>query len=178
MKKKIPNRSKPVKRLKDSGARDREFLTPDEAERLIAAARRHEAFGLRNATMIAFAYKHSLRATELLDLQWEQVDFDTKTISIKRVGRGADSQNLAIHLDDDEINALIELKEINDGLKKSSFVFVGPRGSLFVDSFELVVKKAGESAKIGFPVHSHMLRHAKSVSIAQPKQESGSSDLD
>lgn len=155
---------KPVKRLKDSTAREREYLTADEVERLIAAARRHEAFGLRNATMIAFAYKHSLRATEVLDLQWEQVDFETRTVSVKRARSGAESQNLELHLDDDEINALMELKEISHSLKKSSFVFVGPRGSLFVDSFELVVKKAGESAKIGFPVHSHMLRHAKGSS--------------
>ncbi|HEY9730876.1 MAG TPA: tyrosine-type recombinase/integrase [Drouetiella sp.] len=162
--KKLPNRSKPVKRLKDSGAREREFLTDEEVERVIAAARRHEAFGLRNATMISFAYKHSLRATELLDLQWEQVNFDSKTVTVKRVKRGAEAQNLEVVLDDDEINALLQLKEINNGLKRSTFVFVGPRGSLFVDSFELVVKKAGESAKIGFPVHSHMLRHAGEVS--------------
>lgn len=162
--KKLPNRSKPVKRLKDSTAREREFLTAEEVERLVAAARRHEAFGLRNATMISFAYKHSLRATELLDLQWEQVDLDSRTVTVKRLKRGADAQKLEIILDDDETDALRELKEINDGLKKSTFVFVGPRGSLFVDSFELVVKKAGQSAKIGFPVHTHMLRHAKEAS--------------
>lgn len=158
------SKSKPVKRLKDSTAREREFLTSEEVERLIAAARRHEAFGLRNATMIAFAYNHSLRATEILDLQWDQVDFEARTISVKRAKSGAESQNLELQLGDDELNALIELREISHSLKKSSFVFVGSRGSLFVDSFELVVKKAGESAKIGFPVHSHMLRHAKGSS--------------
>lgn len=162
--KKLPNRSKSPKRLKDSTAREREFLTAEEAERLIAAARRHEAFGLRNATMISLAYKHSLRATEVLDLQWEQVDFDRKSITVKRLKRDSEAPNLEIALDDVEIDALLELKRINDGLKKSSFVFVGPRGSLFVDSFELVVKKAGESAKIGFLVHSHMLRHARGSS--------------
>lgn len=162
--KKFPNKLKPVKRLKDSKAREREFLTAEEVERLIVAARRHEAYGLRNATMIAFAYKHSLRATEVLDLQWEQVDFEARTISVKRAKSGAESQILELHLDDDELNALIALREKSHSLKKSSFVFVGPRGSLFVDSFELVVKKAGESAKIGFPVHSHMLRHAKGSS--------------
>ncbi len=162
--KKFSNKPKPVKRLKDSTAREREFLTAEEVERLIVAARRHEAFGLRNATMIAFAYNHSLRATEVLDLQWEQVNLEARTVSVKRAKSGAESQILELHLDEDEFNALIELREISKSLKKSSFVFVGPRGSLFVDSFELVVKKAGESAKIGFPVHSHMLRHAKGIS--------------
>ncbi|CAN5266274.1 tyrosine-type recombinase/integrase [soil metagenome] len=163
--KKFSNKPKPVKRLKDSTARDREFLTAEEVERIIVAARRHEAFGLRNATMIAFAYKHSLRATEMLDLQWDQVDLEALTVTVKRAKSGAESQILELHLDQDELNALIELREISNRFKKSNFVFVGPRGSLFVDSFELVVKKAGESAKIGFPVHSHMLRHARGSSL-------------
>ncbi len=63
--------------------------------------------------MIAFAYKHSLRATEVLDLQWEQVDLEARTVSVKRAKSGAESQNLELHLDEDEVSALIELREIS-----------------------------------------------------------------
>jgi integrase len=152
---------KPVKRLKSSFARVREFLTDEEIERLAIAASKHDAFGLRNSLMIKMAYQHALRASELLDIQWEQIDFENRTVTVKRVKSGAEAQVLTSSLTDDEIVSLNELKLFNETLKKSSFVFVGHRGSLFVDSFELMVKKAGESAKIGFPVHSHMLRHAK-----------------
>ncbi len=152
--------SSPLKRLKSSLAREREFLTDEEVDKLIVAAARHEAFGLRNALMIRMAFRHALRASELLDLQWEQIDFDKGTILIKRVKGGADAESLQA-LNEEELTALIELQELNKSMKKSTFVFIGQRGSLFVDSFELIVKKAGASAKIGFPVHPHMLRHAK-----------------
>ncbi len=152
--------SSPLKRLKSSIAREREFLTDEEVEKIIVAASKHEAFGLRNALMIRMAFRHGLRASELLDLQWEQIDFDRGTIQIKRVKGGADAESLQT-LNEEELTALIELQELNKSMKKSTFVFIGQRGSLFVDSFELIVKKAGASAKIGFPVHPHMLRHAK-----------------
>ena len=152
--------AKPLKRLKSSFAREREFLTDEEVERLIVAAARHEAFGLRNALMIRVAFRYALRASELLDLQWEQIDLAKGTILIKHVKGSADDQ-LPQLLDEDELSALKKLFELSKLQKKSSFVFIGSRGSLFVDSFELIVKKAGLAAKIGFPVHPHMLRHAK-----------------
>jgi integrase len=33
--------------------------------------------GHRDATMILMAYRHGLRAAELVDLRWEQVDLST-----------------------------------------------------------------------------------------------------
>jgi hypothetical protein len=38
-----------------------------------AKANRH---GVRDALMILMAYRHSLRASEVTDLTWEQIDFD------------------------------------------------------------------------------------------------------
>jgi integrase len=35
--------------------------------------------GRRDATMVLVAYRHGLRASELTDLRWEQVDFRTAT---------------------------------------------------------------------------------------------------
>ena len=51
-----------------------EHLTEAEVERLIAAAKgnRH---GHRDVTMILVAYRHGLRAAELVDLRWDQIDF-------------------------------------------------------------------------------------------------------
>src|SRR5205814_7590926 len=46
--------------------RPREYLTPKEVERLIAAARdRGRRYGLRDATMILVAFRHGLRVSEL-----------------------------------------------------------------------------------------------------------------
>jgi integrase len=45
-----------------------------EIERLMAAARKSSRYGHRDATMILIGYRHGLRASELCDLQWSQVE--------------------------------------------------------------------------------------------------------
>jgi integrase len=36
--------------------------------------------------MVFVAYRHGLRASELVDLRWYQVDFRTATLHVRRVG--------------------------------------------------------------------------------------------
>ena len=55
--------------------RSREHLTEREVERLIEAAK-HNRWGHRDATMVLLAFRHGLRASELVDLRWEQVDLE------------------------------------------------------------------------------------------------------
>jgi integrase len=59
-----------------SVVRTRRYLTGREVERLIEAARKHGRYGHRDATMILLAYRHGLRASELCDLQWHQVELN------------------------------------------------------------------------------------------------------
>ncbi len=49
--------------------RTREYLTEAEVARLTEAAKGNR-YGHRDATMIAIAYRHGLRASELVDLRW------------------------------------------------------------------------------------------------------------
>src|SRR5262249_6221732 len=50
----------------------REHLTEREVGRLIEAAKDNR-WGHRDATMVLLAFRHGLRAAELVDLRWEQV---------------------------------------------------------------------------------------------------------
>jgi integrase len=61
------------RRIATPQMRTREYLTPDEVEKLIAAAKlgRH---GHRDATLILVAFRHGLRAVEVADLEWSQVE--------------------------------------------------------------------------------------------------------
>jgi integrase len=52
----------------------RRYLTQREIDRLMDCARRHGRYGHRDATMILVAYRHGLRASEVCDLQWQQID--------------------------------------------------------------------------------------------------------
>ena len=64
------------KKIKNSLSRAREYLTPTEIDKLIAAARHTGRHGQRDATMILLAYRHGLRVSELISLCWTQIDLE------------------------------------------------------------------------------------------------------
>jgi len=86
----------------------RRYLTQREIERLMDCARKHGRYGHRDATMILVAYRHGLRASEVCDLQWQQI-------------------------------------ELSEGR---------------------LIQRLGEAAKMPFPIHPHMLRHACGFKLA------------
>jgi integrase len=70
----IANRTVTPRRRPNAAYRTREHLTAAEIEKLIKAAGTNR-WGHRDATMILVAYRHGLRASELVDLRWDQIDF-------------------------------------------------------------------------------------------------------
>jgi integrase len=81
------NRTVGPLRRPNAELRTREHLTAAEVESLIEAAKgnRH---GHRDATMILLAFRHGLRATELVDLEWCQVDFKAAVLHVRRAKKG------------------------------------------------------------------------------------------
>src|SRR5262245_6259301 len=67
------NRTVPI-RQPNAELRKREYLTPAEIDKPIAAAK-HGRYGQRDATLILVAYRHGLRATEIAELEWSQVEW-------------------------------------------------------------------------------------------------------
>ncbi len=155
------NRTVMPKRLPNAELRTREYLTDAEVERLTEAAKgnRH---GHRDATMILVAYRHGLRAAELADLRWDQVEFGTATLHVRRVKRGTPSTHPILG---DELRALRRLQREQE--PKSSFVFTSERGAPFTTAgFARMVERAGAEAGLGFKAHPHMLRHACGYALA------------
>jgi integrase len=74
-----------------SPVRTREYLTGAEIDRLMAAARKSSRYGHRDATMILIGYRHGLRASELCDLQWSQVELATGRLHVRRAKNGSPS---------------------------------------------------------------------------------------
>src|SRR5262249_818814 len=64
--------------------RSRRYLTEKEIERLMGTARKHSRRGHRDATMILVAYRHGLRASELCDLQWHQIELAEGRLHVHR----------------------------------------------------------------------------------------------
>jgi integrase len=110
------------RRLPNAALRTREHLTEGEVERLMAVAKRNR-WGHRDATMILVAYRHGLRVSELVDLRWDQVEFGTASLHVRRVKHGTPSTHPIIG---DELRALRRLQREQD--PKLPFVFTSQRG--------------------------------------------------
>ena len=149
------------KRLPNADLRTREYLTEAEVERLMNAARKNR-WGHRDATMILVAYRHGLRASELVDLRWDQVEFRTATLHVRRVKQGTPSTHPILG---DELRALRRLQREQE--PRSTFVFTSEwRAAFSTAGFARMVERAGSKAKFGYKAHPHMLRHACGYALA------------
>ena len=120
------------------------------------------AVGRRDATLILIAFRHGLRAIEICDLEWSQVEFGrSAALHVRRVKNGKPS----VHpLRGDEIRALRELRR---QFPDSGFVFATERGGPFTaDAVNRLIKRIGERARMPFQIHAHMLRHGCGYALA------------
>jgi integrase len=155
------NRTVMPTRKPNAAYRTREYLTGAEVARLAEAAKGNR-YGHRDASMILVAYRHALRASELTDLRWDQVDFNNATLAVRRAKKGTPSTH---PLRGDELRALRRLQREQE--PKSPFVFTSERGAPFTTAgFARMVERAGGAAELGFKAHPHMLRHACGFALA------------
>jgi integrase len=157
-----PSRAKrtvtPLRRP-NSVLRPREHLTEREVQKLIDAAKANR-YGQRDATMILICFRHGLRASELCELQWSDVEFEGATLHLRRAKGGQTSTHPLLG---DELRALRTLKRDAN----SPFIFVSERGAPFtVSGLQKMIERVGIEAKMPFKVHPHMLRHATGYVLA------------
>jgi integrase len=69
------------------GRRSREYLTEREVEPLMETAKLNRS-GHRDATAILVAYRHGLRASELVALRWDDIDLTTGRLHVRRAKAG------------------------------------------------------------------------------------------
>jgi integrase len=135
--------------------RPREYLTETEIDRLMTVARKSTRYGHRDATAILVAYNHGLRSSELVALQWDQIDLTRKTIRIERVKGGDPSTH---YLSNSELRALRRLQRDNP---PGPHIFVSERGGPVSGAwFRKMFARLGERAGMPFSIHVHMLRHS------------------
>ena len=135
--------------------RQRDHLTETEIDKLMTVARQADRYGHRDASAVLVAFRHGLRASELVDLQWDQIDFTRKTIRIRRVKGGDPSTH---YLSNSELRSLRRLQRENP---PGPHVFVSERGGPVTTAwFRKMFARLGERAKMPFSIHPHMLRHS------------------
>jgi type 1 fimbriae regulatory protein FimB/type 1 fimbriae regulatory protein FimE len=155
------NRSVPV-RPPNAKLRSREYLTADEVEKLIKAAKTGGRYGHRDATLILVAYHHGLRASEICDLKWSDVELGRHaTLHVRRVKKGESGRH---PIQRKEIQALHELKRQTPD---RGYVFSTERcGPFTPDAVNRLIKRIGERAGFSYKVHAHMLRHGCGYKLA------------
>lgn len=146
---------------KNIQVRPREHLTDDEVRAIRKAAGKTGRNGKRDAAMIWIAYRHGLRACEVVRLRWEWISLKREEVWIER----AKQSKSGFHpLQPDEMTTLERLPG-----EHKSWVFKAENGEDHISesAFHKIVDRAGKAAlsadpnlEIDFLVHPHMLRHA------------------
>jgi integrase len=155
----------PAEEIVTVSKRPRAYLTETEVERLVEAAKGNR-YGHRDSTAILIAYRHGLRASELVSLRWDDIDFTTGRLHVRRAKGGETS----VHpLGGKELRALRRLqRESLPGIH----VFVSERGApLSAAGYQRMVARVGEAAGFPFLIHSHMLRHSCGYKLANDGQD-------
>jgi len=156
-----PGSPLPPRRLSNASRRKREYLTPDEIEKLLQASSKLGRHGARDRTLILLAYRHGLRVSELVSLRWDQVDLKAGLLHVARLKNGLASTHPIRGL---ELRALRELRR---NYPSSPYLFVSELGGpLTPATFRKLLARAGERAKLPFPIHPHMLRHSTGYKLA------------
>lgn len=159
----------PPKKLKNSECRSREYLSPQEVDQLIAAAKKSGRHGGRDAAMILIAYRHGLRVSELISLRWSQVDLSQGQLHVQRRKNGKHTTHPLFGV---ELRALRQLKR---DYSETQYVFVSERKAPMTDAtFRKIVARAGKIANLTVLVHPHMLRHSTGFKLANEGRDTRS----
>lgn len=152
----------PPRKRPNSERRGREFLTEDEVERLIRAAKKHCCrHPERDSALILLMYRHGLRVSEAVALTWDQIDLEQGVLHVRRVKRGSPSTH---PLTAKELTALRKVQTNYPGYRH---VFISDRKApLSPTGVRQMLALVSREAGLDFPVHPHMLRHATGYQLA------------
>jgi type 1 fimbriae regulatory protein FimB/type 1 fimbriae regulatory protein FimE len=136
-------------------------LTEHEVDKLVESARSNR-HGHRDSTMILLAFRHGLRASELVALEWTQVSFTSANLHVRRRKNGTPATHPLTGL------GLRSLRRLKREQKPSQFVFTSERGNVpfTTEGVARLVQRAGKAAGLTIKVHVHMLRHACGFALA------------
>jgi integrase len=127
-------------------------------------AARTNRYGHRDATAILLAYRHGLRASELVAVRWDDINRQTGKLHVRRVKGG----ETCVHpLGARELRALRRLQRETPEGQHSPYVFVSERTvPLSVTGYQRMVARAGVVADFPFLISSHVLRHSCGYKLA------------
>lgn len=123
-------------------------LSKEEISKMLEAT-----LNLRHRLVLMFLYYTGIRLNEIVNLRWEDLDFQRGTIHLK-TAKGGKERVIFLH---DRLKKFIEYFNI----KKEGFVFISNMGKKYDGrTVQMIVKHAAARAGIGKKVTPHTLRHS------------------
>src|SRR3989338_3128723 len=108
---------------------------------------------LKHKLALMFLYYSGIRANELVNLKWDDIDFQRGTIHLK-TSKGDKERVIFFH---EKLKSFIEYFN----LKKEGFVFISNFGKKYNKrTVQTIVKNAARKAGISKNVTPHILRHS------------------
>ena len=150
---------RPVEGRKANGVyRIREHLTEAEINKLLASLKRNR-HGHRDWLIALLIYRHGLRVSEACDLRWDESD---QAHHHRTQPRAA----LTAAIIWNEMNWLASSCSAQQA-DTSAYAFINERGEPFGRmGIPRMIERAGEAARLPFPIHVHMLRHSTGYALA------------
>jgi len=137
-------------------------LTKQQVKTLFESINTDTCLGIRDYAVYALMYKLGLRVGEVHQLNLENIDFDSRKITVS--GKG--NKQRPLHLDDEMMAILtqwIALRKQFLNQDTSNALFISKKGNRLAirtmeDNFKKIVKKL--NFKVHFNITCHSLRHA------------------
>jgi len=138
----------------DTHERAKDFLDPDEMDRLLDAAKKGRN-GIRDHVLLLMMYRHGLRVSESITLRLDAINLKKSSMWVKRIKNSLSTQQ---PIAGDELRAIKRYLATRDD--SLPWLFVSARGQpLTRQGVNYLIAQAAKRAKLGH-VHPHMMRHS------------------
>jgi type 1 fimbriae regulatory protein FimB len=154
--------------------RSREYLTPDEVSKLLAASRNpeHSRNPERDYCLLLLMFRHGLRTSEACQLRLSDIDLNQKILHVRRLKNGKSTThplyNGEVKAVKDWLAARQEMTTETPTLGSGDTLFISERrGPLSRATVWVLIQKYATAAGLSaLEIHPHMLRHSCGYNLA------------
>jgi type 1 fimbriae regulatory protein FimB len=142
--------------------RRREYLTGDEVDKLLGAAKHSSRNPLRDYCILLLMFRHGLRVSELCSIKLSDINLDTREFHVNRL-KGCDSGPHELYNGESPaIKAwLVERAKMNPPAEVDTLFISERRKPLSRCTVWLMIGQLANAAGLEhLQVHPHMLRHS------------------